>query len=86
MAVVAKENNPRYPRSIVSAHYDREVDIAELCFETGRAVSEEHGWGLIDRDPDDGHLMGFVIWDASERLPKEFVEALPASRSTSSAA
>jgi uncharacterized protein YuzE len=80
MAVVAKENNPRYPRSIMSAHYDREVDIAELCFEKGRAVSEEHDWGLIDRDPDDGHLMGFVIWDASKRLPREFVKALPAPR------
>lgn len=61
----------------MSFHYDREVDIAELCFESGRAVSEEHDWGLIDRHPDDGHLMGFVIWDASRRLPSELVAALP---------
>jgi uncharacterized protein YuzE len=54
------------------------VDIAMLSFEPGTAVSEEHEWGLIDRDPDDGHLMGFVIWDASRRLPQELVDALPA--------
>lgn len=39
-------------------------------------MSEEHEWGLIDRDPDDGHLMGFEIWDASERLPQELLGAL----------
>lgn len=70
----------------MSVHYDQEVDIAELCFETGRAVSEEYDWGLIDRDPDDGHLMGFVIWDASRRLPQELVEALPSPRGSTSAA
>lgn len=70
----------------MSVHYDREVDIAELSFESGRAVSEEHDWGLIDRHPDDGHLMGFVIWDASRRLPRELVEALPAPRGSASAA
>jgi uncharacterized protein YuzE len=64
-------------------HYDSEVDIAMLSFEQGRAVSEEHEWGLIDRDPEDGHLIGFEIWDASERLPRELVAALPpAGRST----
>ncbi len=59
-------------------HYDPEVDIALLSFEQGSAVSEEHPWGLIDRDPDDGHLMGFEIWDARKRLPRELVDALPA--------
>jgi uncharacterized protein YuzE len=67
-------------------HYDPEVDIAMLSFERGRAVSEEHDWGLIDRDPDDGHLMGFEIWDASRNLPPELVDALPAPGRTSSAA
>jgi len=59
-------------------HYDPEVDIALLCFERGEAISEEREWGLIDRDPDDGHLMGLEIWDARRRLPPELVEALPA--------
>lgn len=72
--------------SFVRLHYDAEVDIADLSFESGRAVSEEHDWGLIDRDPDDGHLMGFVIWDASERLPAEMVAALPSSRRPADAA
>lgn len=83
MAALTKRDDARYPRLAMSAHYDREVDIAELSFESGTAVSEEHDWGLIDRDPDDGHLMGFVIWEASQRLPSELVNALPApSRST----
>jgi uncharacterized protein YuzE len=67
-------------------HYDPEVDIALLSFERGRAVSEEHEWGLIDRDPDDGHLMGFEIWDASRNLPPELVDALPSPQRADSAA
>jgi uncharacterized protein YuzE len=59
------------------SHYDPEVDIAMISFESGRARSEEHSWGLIDRHPDDGHLMGFEIWEASKILPAEMVAALP---------
>lgn len=58
-------------------HHDPEVDIALISFEKGRADSQEHSWGLIDRHPDDGHLMGFEIWGASRRLPAEMVAALP---------
>jgi uncharacterized protein YuzE len=58
-------------------HYDPEVDIALISFEKGRALSEEYSWGLIDRDPDDGHLMGFEIWGASKVLPAELIDALP---------
>jgi uncharacterized protein YuzE len=68
------------------ARYDPEVDIALLSFERGRAVSEEYEWGLIDRDPDDGHLMGFEIWEASRNLPPELVEALPSPKRADSAA
>lgn len=68
------------------AHYDPEVDIALLVFEPGKAVSEEHTWGLIDRDPDDSHLMGFEIWDASTHLPPELIAALPAPKGTRDAA
>lgn len=57
-------------------HYDAEVDIALLVLEPGKAVSEEHEWGLIDRDPEDHHLMGFEIWEASKRLPPELLGAL----------
>jgi len=60
------------------AFYDPEVDIALLVIEPGPAVSEEHEWGLIDRDPDDAHLMGFEIWEASQNLPPEMVAALAA--------
>jgi uncharacterized protein YuzE len=60
-------------------HYDPRVDIALISFEKGRAISERHSWGLIDRDPEDGHLMGFEIWEASTILPPELIAALPTS-------
>jgi uncharacterized protein YuzE len=59
------------------AHYDPEVDIALIALESGAAVSEEHSWGLIDRNPEGDHLMGFEIWAASRHLPPELVAALP---------
>jgi uncharacterized protein YuzE len=68
------------------AHYDPEVEIALFVIEQGEAVSEEHSWGLIDRNPDDDHLMGFEIWDARRNLPAELVDALPTSSRASSAA
>ncbi|HEY3865976.1 MAG TPA: DUF2283 domain-containing protein [Solirubrobacteraceae bacterium] len=60
-------------------HYDPEVNIALISLEQGRAISKEHSWGLIDRYPDDGHLMGFEIWEASKMLPAELIAALPTS-------
>ena len=62
------------PANILS--YDPEVDIAMICLEEGRAVSERHSWGLIDRDRNTGRLMGFEIWNASAVLPSEMIEAL----------
>ncbi len=68
-------------------HYDPEVDIALISLEDGRAIGQEHAWGLIERDPDDGHLMGIEIWEASKILPAELIAALPlAGSSTASAA
>jgi uncharacterized protein YuzE len=58
-------------------HYDPEVDIALISLEDGRALGERHPWGLIERHPDDGHLMGFEIWGASKILPAEMIAALP---------
>jgi uncharacterized protein YuzE len=57
-------------------HYDSEVDIALISIEKGRAISEEYPWGLIDRHPDTGQLMGFEIWEASTVLPAEMIDAL----------
>jgi uncharacterized protein YuzE len=70
----------------MSAHYDPDVDIALIVLETGNAVSEEYEWGLIDRNPSDDHLMGFEIWEASNRLPPELIDALPAPAPTADAA
>ncbi len=59
-------------------YYDREADIVyvELC--AAEVVrSEEHEWGLIDRGQD-GEAVGMEYWDASEHLPADFLDALPA--------
>jgi uncharacterized protein YuzE len=67
-------------------HYDPEVDIALISLEDGRAIGERHAWGLIERHPDDGHPMGFEIWEASKILPAEMIAALPlAGKSAASA-
>ncbi len=58
-------------------HYDPEVDIALISLEDGRAIGKRHSWGLIERHPDDGHLMGIEIWEASTILPAELIAALP---------
>lgn len=86
MAAVNRKRFGRYPREAMRAHYDPDVDIALIVLERGDAVSQEYEWGLIDRDPGDGHLMGFEIWDASRRLPPELVDALPAPSSAAGAA
>ncbi len=86
MASLEPSDIRRYPPKAMSVHYDPDVDIALIVLETGSAVSEEHEWGLIDRDPSDDHLMGFEIWEASRRLPPELIAALPAPAPTADAA
>lgn len=81
-----RERFERYPREAMRAHYDPDVDIALVILQRGDAVSEEYEWGLVDRDRDDGHLMGFEIWEASRRLPPELIDALPAPNSATGAA
>lgn len=63
----------------VYAYYDTEADIAWLP--TGhaeRVVSEEVEWGLLDHDAVTDDVVAVEIWDASKRLPKAILEALPA--------
>jgi len=38
------------------------------------------------RRPDDGHLMGFEIWEASKILPAELIAALPLAGSPTASA
>ncbi|MBA3422319.1 MAG: DUF2283 domain-containing protein [Thermoleophilaceae bacterium] len=62
------------------SHYDRDADIAWLVlqgFDGQRAYSEPQEWGLLDRDRETGSLVAVEFWRASERLPKELLEALP---------
>lgn len=59
-------------------YYDRDSDIA--YFEISDAPverSNEHEWGLLDLDAA-GSVVGAEYWHASQRLPSELLQALPA--------
>jgi uncharacterized protein YuzE len=65
------------------SHYDREADIAALNFEGfdgGRAVGEDHEWGLVLRDRESNDVVGVEFWRASQRLPADLLKALPEPR------
>jgi len=60
------------------AYYDREADIAWLP--TGQSddvVSERVPGGLRDYDRETRQLVAIEVWEASTRLPRTLLEALP---------
>jgi uncharacterized protein YuzE len=69
------------------AYYDRDADIAWLP--TGYSedvLSEQVDWGLIDHDTTTDEVVALEVWDASKRLPRTLLEALPAPSTPHSAA
>jgi uncharacterized protein YuzE len=69
------------------AYYDPDADIA--WFPTGEStdvVSERVPGGLRDYDRTTRRLVALEIWDASTRLPRTLLEALPAPAASHSAA
>jgi len=65
----------------VHGHYDEDADIAWLRFEgydSDRVVAEEVYFGLRELDPDERRVVGLEYWRASETLPAELLEMLPA--------
>lgn len=61
------------------AYYDPEADIAWLpTGESNDVVSERVPGGLRDYDRATRALVAIEVWDASTRLPKTLLEALPA--------
>jgi len=76
MNALETRHRGRYAQTTVRAHYDPEVDIALFVLEAGASTSERRDWGLIDRDPRDHRLMGFEIWEASDRLPADLLKAI----------
>jgi uncharacterized protein YuzE len=69
------------------AYYDREADIAWLpTGQSDHVVSEEVEWGLIDDDTGTDAVVAIEIWSASQRLPPELLEHLPAPAGTHGAA
>lgn len=64
----------------IEGHYDAEADIAWVRFEgydPGTAVGEETDSGLRELDPATGEVVGLEFWQASSRLPAEFLRMLP---------
>ena len=59
-------------------YYDRQADIVFVALNDAAVErSVERDWGLIELAAD-GATVGMEYWAASERLPKEFLAALPA--------
>jgi uncharacterized protein YuzE len=61
-------------------HYARDVDIVSIeldGFDGRQVVGDDHEWGVILRDRETGRTVGFEIWNASELLPGELLDALP---------
>jgi uncharacterized protein YuzE len=64
----------------MASHYDPDADIALIQLaehEPGGQVADACDWGLIIRDEATDALVGFEVWQASQRLPAQLVSALP---------
>jgi len=69
------------------AYYDADADIA--WFPTGESddvVSERGPGGLREYDRSSHRLVAIEVWDASTRLPRTLLEALPSPIAPQSAA
>jgi uncharacterized protein YuzE len=65
----------------IDGHYDQNADIAWLRFEgydPATVVSEATGFGLRELDPGDRRIVGLECWRASQTLPRELLDMLPA--------
>jgi uncharacterized protein YuzE len=64
----------------IDGHYDAEADIAWVRFEgydPSTVVAEETDGGLRELDPATGQIVGLEFWEASRRLPADFLSMLP---------
>jgi uncharacterized protein YuzE len=64
----------------LEGHYDAKADIAWVRFEgydPSTAVGEQIESGLRELDPVTGRVVGLEFWQASRRLPAEFLSILP---------
>jgi uncharacterized protein YuzE len=64
----------------IEGHYDADADIAWVRFEDydpSTVVGEESDSGVRELDPVTGEVVGLEFWQASQRLPAEFLRMLP---------
>lgn len=72
---------------VIFAHYDADADIAWFPIgESDDVVSERVRGGLREYDRTTHRLVAIEVWDASTRLPRRLLEALPSSAPPQSAA
>jgi uncharacterized protein YuzE len=65
----------------IDGHYDQNADIAWLRFEgydPATVVSEETRFGLRELDPADRRVVALEYWRASQTLPQDLLDMLPA--------
>ncbi|MHB1538407.1 MAG: DUF2283 domain-containing protein [Solirubrobacteraceae bacterium] len=64
----------------IDGHYDADADIAWVRFEgydPKVVVAEQTESGLRELDPATGEIVGLEFWQASQRLPADFLKMLP---------
>ncbi len=64
----------------IDGHYDAEADIAWIRFENydpSTVVAKETDAGLRELDPSTGQVVGLEFWEASRKLPADFLGMLP---------
>jgi uncharacterized protein YuzE len=64
----------------IDGHYDADADIAWVRFEgydPSTVVAEESDVGLRELDPATGQVVGLEFWEASGKLPADFLHMLP---------
>jgi uncharacterized protein YuzE len=64
----------------INGHYDADADIAWVRFEgydPNTAVAEETDACLRELDPSTGEIVGLEFWEASDKLPADFLRMLP---------
>lgn len=60
------------------AYYDPDADITWLpTGESHDVISERVPGGLRDYDKNTRELVAIEVWDASKRLPRDVLDALP---------
>jgi uncharacterized protein YuzE len=60
------------------SYYSTDGDLAVIYVRPSNSVrTEEHDWGLVDRDVESGEVATIELWHASKRFPQQLLEIFP---------